>query len=208
MLPRDLLRADNRCSRSRLLPSAASVKFPVATLGRQQCPPCANAPRMGGERSIHTQTSIDPFRDRCAHGEEPPPRSSARGVITERWNTPEQQPEALDALFDDSDRLLVARAAEGRVRVANRLVRHRCPRTNGTHAAISPSLRKFALTFRERPNSFCHPHSMRVSALTFRGWNAKFPPTLSEGTGDPPNPRALSRVWVARRSLDLCRVSV
>ena len=64
-----------------------------------------------------------------------------------------------------------------------------------------------ALTFRERPNSFCHPHSMRVSALTFRGWNAKSPPSLSEGTGDPPNPRVLSRVSGYPAALDLGRVA-
>ena len=58
-------------------------------------------------------------------------------VIAERRDTAEQQPEGVDTLFHDSDRLLVTRAAEGRVSIANGLVRHRCPRTNATHAAIS-----------------------------------------------------------------------
>lgn len=58
-------------------------------------------------------------------------------VIVERWDAAEQEPEGVDALSHDADRPLIARAAEGRVRVADRLPRQRRPRPDTTHAAVA-----------------------------------------------------------------------
>jgi tripartite-type tricarboxylate transporter receptor subunit TctC len=57
-----------------------------------------------------------------------------------RCGTPAEFSAAIEeqrAKIASPDRLLDTRAAEGRIRVADRLVRHRCPRTNATDTAIS-----------------------------------------------------------------------